>query len=147
MSMKTDSSSATRTMFSMFGVLLSGLILTCSGCGSGEPPKPVGTVHGTVTLDGQPYTGAQVVFLALQTGQGGTANINPDGTYRILNPMWAGVYQVYLAPALPSADVQTEAVPVYMDEAVDEKFWNETSTDIVCHLKEGDNVFEVKLVK
>lgn len=117
------------------------------GCSSGEPPKPTGTVSGAVTLDGKPYSDAAVVFFSMQTGQAASANIGEDGKYRILNPLWTGTYQVYLAPKLEENLEMQEAKPVYMDEALPEKYNNETTTDIVCSLVEGENTFAVELKK
>jgi hypothetical protein len=134
---------------------LSGMVLTylliagalsLAGCSSGEPPKPTGTVKGTVSFDGKPYTNASVVFISLQTGQAGSANISEDGSFRVLNPLWTGTYQVFLAPKLDEA-AATDATPVYIDEAVPEKYWNETTTDIICTLNEGENTFAVELQK
>lgn len=121
------------------------VVLLSVGCSSGEPPKPSGTVSGTVALNGQPYTDAAVVFFSLQTGQAASANIGEDGKYRILNPLWVGTYQVYLAPKLEENLEQAEAKPVYMDQSIPEKYYNETTTDIICTLIEGQNSFAVEL--
>lgn len=115
------------------------------GCSSGEPPKPTGTVSGTVTLNGKPYNNAAVVFFSLQSGQAASANIGEDGSYRILNPLWVGSYQVYLAPKLEENLETAEAKPVYMDETIPDKYYNETTTDIICTLNEGENSFTVEL--
>jgi hypothetical protein len=130
-------------------VLLSAslLVFLFLGCSSGEPPKPTGTVSGTVSLNGKPYNNAAVVFFSLQSGQAASANIGEDGSYRILNPLWVGTYQVYLAPTLEDNLETAEAKPVYMDETIPEKYYNETTTDIICSLSEGENTFAVELKK
>ena len=118
------------------------LAMTLAGC---SKPAPTGTVEGTVTLNGEPYTDAAVVFLDLTTGQGGTANIEGGGTFKIETPMPVGSYTVYLAPKL-GADTG-EAQPVTIDQSVPEKYWNEATSDISIPVAEGPNKVEVLLEK
>jgi len=54
---------------------------------------------------------------------------------------------VYLAPKLEENLEMAEAKPVYMDQALPDKYNNETTTDIVCSLVEGENSFAVELKK
>jgi hypothetical protein len=94
-------------------------------------------------LNGEPYTDAAVVFLDMSTGQGGTANIEGGGTFKITTPLPVGTYTVYLAPKL-GADTG-EAQPVTIDQSVPEKYWNEASSDISIPVAEGANRVEVRL--
>ncbi|MEZ6124090.1 MAG: carboxypeptidase-like regulatory domain-containing protein [Planctomycetaceae bacterium] len=136
-----------RRSFGVQFIFLFSAAVLLAGCSSGEPPTPSGMVHGSVTLNGKPYTNAAVTMISLQTGQAGSANIQDDGTYRILTPLWVGMYQVFLSPKLEDNLETAEPKPVYMDETVPEKYWNETTTDLICTIKEGDNEFVVELKK
>ena len=113
-----------------------------AGCGSS---KPVGSVKGTVTLNGQPYADAAVAFLSLETGQAASADIQPGGTFQLEKPLPTGSYTVYLAPKVgPQSD---EPKPVSIDKAVPDKYWSEASSDIKVDVKEGDNDVQVQLNK
>jgi hypothetical protein len=124
------------------GLLFVLLLVLAAGCGKS---KPVGTVEGAVTLNGTPYSGAAVIFLSLTTGQGGTADIQADGTFKITDPLPVDTYQVYLAPKL--GEPTGQAQPVRIDQSVPDKYWNEASTDISIDVAEGKNTVEVKLAK
>lgn len=114
-------------------VLASLLCVLMAGCGE---TIPTGTVQGNVLLDDAPYTDASVVFLSPETGDGGTADIQADGTFRIDTPLQVGSYTVYLAPkAAPEAG---EPMDVTIDESVPEKYWSEMS-DITIEVKKGAN--------
>ena len=118
------------------------LLVLAAGCGKS---KPVGTVEGTVTLNGTPYSEAAVIFLSLTTGQGGTADIQADGKFKIIDPLPVDTYRVYLAPKLAAPTGQAQ--PVRIDQSVPDKYWNEAATDISIDVAEGKNTVEVKLEK
>jgi len=128
-------------------------LLLLAGC---SESVPTGKVKGKVLFDGEPYSGAAVVFMNTSSGQGGTANIQPDGSFTIAEPIPVGKYVVYLAPEIPEAD-GTESgeegaegpAPVYMhaDESVPAKYWNEADSDITCDITEGSNDVTVELNK
>ncbi len=122
--------------------LLCVALVTCLGCGSS---KPVGMVKGTVTLDGQPYADAAVVFLSMNSGQGGSADIQAGGTFQLPSPLPVDTYTVYLAPK--AADASDEPKPVTIDAAVPDKYWNEAASDIKIEVKEGENNVQVPLKK
>lgn len=105
------------------------------GCGSSNP---AGTVQGKVTLNDAPYAGAAVVFLCLETGQAGSADIQSDGTFRIENPLPVGTYTVYLAPKT-AEDTGEKPKPVAFDRTVPRKYWSEASSDILVEVAEGKN--------
>ncbi len=111
-----------------------------AGCGKADP---VGTVEGTVTLNGEPYSDAAVIFLSMATGQGGTADIGPGGSFKIANPLPVGTYTVYLAPKL--GEPTGEAQPVTIDQSVPDKYWNEAASDISIDVSEGPNSVQVQL--
>jgi hypothetical protein len=124
------------------GWLLAIMLIAVIGC---SKSKPVGTVQGTVTFDGAPYTEAAVIFLSMASGQGGTADIQSDGTFRITTSLPVDTYTVYLAPKL--AAPTGEAQPVRIDQSIPDKYWNEASSDIKIDVVQGENKVEVRLVK
>jgi hypothetical protein len=113
-----------------------------AGCGSS---KPMGTVKGTVTLNGQPYADASVVFLSLTSGQASSVDIQAGGTFQLPAPLPADTYTVYLAPK--AGNPSDEPKPVSIDAAVPDKYWNEAASDIKIEVKEGENNVQVELKK
>ncbi len=57
--------------------LFFAIVLSVTGCGGPE----VGRVEGQVTLDGQPLTGAVIVFEDATRGISVNAELNADGSY------------------------------------------------------------------
>ena len=137
-----DVASQISILFRRSWLLLAFTSLIAFGC---SKPEPVGTVSGKVTLGDAPYTNADLVFLSLETGQGGTAEIQSDGSFQVSEPLAVGKYKVYLAPKLSQAT--GEAQPVTIDQSVPDKYWNEASSDISVTVKEGENDVQVSLQK
>ncbi len=127
-----------------FAAVVMFFVIGCLVIGCGRRSKPTGTVSGTVTLDGKPYVDASVIFFSPATGQGGSANINPDGTFQLPKPIEVGEYIVYLAPRLEE-DPAAEPKPVSIDSTVPEKYWSEATSDIRCEIKAGANQVPVEL--
>ena len=113
-----------------------------AGCGKS---KPMGTVKGTVTLDGQPYADASIVFLSLTSGQAASVDIQAGGTFQLPSPLPADTYTVYLAPK--AGNPSDEPKPVSIDATVPDKYWNEAASDIKIEVKEGENNVQVPLKK
>lgn len=59
------------------------LLPISSGCGHGDRP-PLGTVHGIVTLDGQPLAGAGLVFQPTEAGRASAATTDENGQYDLV---------------------------------------------------------------
>lgn len=125
------------------GIMLLLAALVVPGC-TGRKTKPKGTVEGRVLFNGQPYTEAAVVFLNRGTGQGGSANIQSDGSFRLPDKVEIGEYIVYLAPKLEE-DPAAEPRPVSIDKTVPEKYWSESTSDILVEVKTGTNQFTIEL--
>jgi hypothetical protein len=125
-------------------VMAAGLLaLVIAGC---KKSAPTGNVQGKVLLNDAPYADAAVVFLSPTTGQGGTADIQPGGTFRLEQPLPVGKYTVFLAPKSGGA-AEEEPKPVSIDQAVPDKYWNEASSDISVDVNEGENDFTIPLKK
>lgn len=76
--------------------------LLLAGCG-GRKEIPVGTVSGTVTLNGAPVKTGTVVFLDPKTGVGASAPLDGQGRFSIDVPVRTGRYSVALqAPSMPA---------------------------------------------
>ncbi len=130
--------------FFWYTVVLAGLaVAVVSGC---EKKVPTGTVQGKVTLNDAPFSNASVMFLSLKTGKGGSADIQPDGTFKLSTPLPTGSYKVYLAPKVAEA-ADGKPVPATIDTSVPDKYWNESSTDISVDVAEGPNNVPVPLKK
>ncbi|MGB9690319.1 carboxypeptidase regulatory-like domain-containing protein [Thermogutta sp.] len=114
-----------------------------TGC-SGRKIKPKGIVQGKIIFKGRPYTEASVVFLNRATGQGGSANIEADGSFKLPKPIEVGTYIVYLAPKMEN-DPAAEPKPVSIDKSVPEKYWSEATSDIQFEVQKGLNEFIIEL--
>ena len=125
------------------GIIVLAVMAAVPGC-TGRKTKPKGSVEGKVIFNGQPYTEASVVFLNQGTGQGSSANIQPDGSFRLPDKVEIGTYIVYLAPKLEE-DPAAEPKPVSIDKTVPEKYWNEATSDIRVEVKTGTNQFTIEL--
>lgn len=126
--------------WAVFAVSLLGVVII--GCGKSAS---TGTVQGKVLLNGAPYSGASVVFISLETGQGGTAEIQSDGTFRIETPIPVGSYTVYLEPKAGASEPADPSVAGFestvseVDESVPAKYWSEATSGISVDVVEGKN--------
>lgn len=123
--------------------LASFLLLGFVGC---EKQVPSGTVKGSVSVKGKPYTDAAVMIVSLATGQGGTAEIDSSGNYELKTPIPVGEYSVYFAPkSNPQAIENAAPVPMVQDKKIPDKYWDEAGTDLKLSLKEGVNEFPIDI--
>lgn len=138
--MKSQNSKLSKILLAM----LCGSVVMACGC-SNKPPT--GTVTGTVTFEGEPYSNAGIMFLSLETGNGSGSKINPDGSYALADPIPVGTYSVYLAPKEDEEGPTSidQPVPVYMDKTIPAEYWSESTTKIKFDVKEGPNVFPVDI--
>ena len=125
-------------------VVLSVLSVVFVGCGKSDP---TGTVHGNVTLNGEPYSDAAVAFTSLDTGRGGIAQIQDDGSFRIETPLLVGTYKVYLEPKALEVEETAQPQPIRMSDEIPAKYWDESSSDISIEVVEGDNEVTVPLTQ
>lgn len=129
-----------QALLPLLAVVTCCLGLTVIGCGG-----PVGgTVTGKLTLDGEAYTDASVIFLSMKTGGGSSAGVDAEGKFTLPEKLPAGTYHVYIAPAMPSDDAAMPTM-VLMDKKVPDKYWSESTTDIRVEVENGPNEVEVPL--
>lgn len=65
-------------------ILLIAIVVGFSGCGGGATDTPeLGSVTGTLTLDGQPVPDAQISFYPLEGGRAAFAVSEADGSYTL----------------------------------------------------------------
>ena len=77
------------------------IALTCLfgvGCGPKGPPQV--NVTGSVSWQGKPVATGIVTLYSAATGQGASAEIGADGTFKI-EKLIVGPYQVSVGPSLP----------------------------------------------
>lgn len=119
-----------------------GLIfISIGGCGSSIP---MGDVSGKVTVNGETYSDASLVFLSLESGAGSSADIGEGGSFELPDPLPTGTYRVFLAPRSIPEEENGQPTPVQMDKTIPAKFWNESTTDISATVKEGVNNLPIK---
>lgn len=120
------------------------LIVAIVGCGQSGPAT--GTVKGTVQYGEKPYGNASLIFLSMQTGQGGSTNINSDGSFELKERLPIGSYKVYLAPKIEENDL-AEPTPVRIDSSVPSKYWDESTSDLGIEVAEGPNTVTLIMEK
>ncbi|MFN3161416.1 MAG: carboxypeptidase-like regulatory domain-containing protein [Rubinisphaera brasiliensis] len=107
------------------GLLFSLLILP--GCGGGDGPE-MGTVSGTVTLDGDPLPNVQVLFNP-GTARPSEAVTNESGQYELqytpdIEGAVVGTHQVFISSR---HELDDEGNPVSQEEAVPAKYNTEST--------------------
>lgn len=135
------------------GLLMLPLLAIAFGCGEQEdvsPPVPVFAVHGKVTVDGQPATGAMVYFHPLELSEWPRphAMVETDGSFRLSTFREAdgapqGKYSVTL-----SWKVDAEHKPLVGEdrddgaEMIPEEYLKVTTTPLNVEVVAGDNSIE-----
>lgn len=119
-------------------VAIVALVLS-GGCSSSEP---TGSVSGKVTLDDKPLTAGVVSFIS-EAGFSAIGNIGSDGSFTLDQEVPPGSYRVSVSPPEltevlgPDAELPESPIP--------EGYFDETSTDIVQEIKEGENTVTIAL--
>lgn len=96
------------------GLLIGGLAALAAGCGGSNDVALV-PVEGTVTLNGEPLVGAEVLFRPEGKGRPSAARTDLDGHYRLLytDEQWGAV------PAKHKVSITTRIEP---DSDSDDEF-------------------------
>lgn len=130
-------------------IILIGLI-TALAVISGCTKNPGAELTGTITLDGQPLPGGKVTFYhPSQAGRNVTANIQPDGSYKILFvPM--GTVKATVVALPPRKDRNAGAAPRTQVASnlpkVPEKYTERESTDLVFEIRSKVEQIDIELV-
>ncbi len=117
-------------------------LLLLSGCSGAEP---VGTVSGTVTLDGQPVTAGQVGFISA-AGFSAVADIGSDGSFSVVEKLPVDSYTVTVSPpALTEAPGEEGTTAKAAATKVPAGYFDEGTSDIKVDIAEGENTKEIAL--
>lgn len=121
-------------------------LLALAGCnGQGDRP-PLGTVGGTVTLDGQPLSGVQVTF-APESGRPSAGRTDDSGRYEllyILNTKGAKVGKHRVIIDWPPAEEEDETTPKTQDRPKIPVRYNRQTT-LAGEVKSGGNTLDFSL--
>jgi hypothetical protein len=129
--------------------LLIALSVATAGC-SGSPKPVVGDVKGKVTLDGSPFSPGNVAFKGRSTGVGTTAQLQPDGTYRVVTPEGGLREDTYEVAILPLPVVPADPVAATIEAAkgnapppdtskIPEKYRDFATSTFTVTVKKGEN--------
>ena len=123
------------------------LLLISLGCGKTDQP-PLGTVNGTVFLDGQPLAGAFVFFSPEGGGRMSEGLTDVKGNYELVyigNTRGArtGRHAVRLTTAINGFDEKTGQT-VDKKELVPERY-NSEKTELSVEVKPGHNTLDIQL--
>ena len=129
-------------------VLLSLLVLTV-GCGGGDRP-PIGEVSGTVTLNGEPVEGVQVMFEPVAKGRSSSAMTDAQGHYVLdyIGDTQGAIVGEHVVRLVTARGATRDDSGRVTDPGVKEKFppeYNSESTQKVT-VESGDNVIDFDVV-
>jgi hypothetical protein len=132
-----------RTMTGLVRVLgLSAAVLVGSGCGRSDLPE-LGTVEGTVTMDGQPVVGKQIQFLPESGGRPGTGITDEQGHYELTYT--AGVAGTKVGPnRIEITTTWPEGEPKPGERETIPPRYNST-TELTRDVQPGHNTFDFEL--
>lgn len=103
-----------------------------------------GTVEGKVTVQGKPAAGEHVTFFAAATGEGASAEVGADGTFRLPVPLRVGTFVVTVVT--PSPPPMAGPPPKKSNIlGIPDKFRREETSDLRATVAPGKNTFEFEL--
>ncbi|MDR0520746.1 MAG: hypothetical protein LBH00_02710 [Planctomycetaceae bacterium] len=127
-------------MRTVFCITLLFFVTLTTGCGDNKAP---GKVMGTVTLDGEPLTNAFIIF-RLETDEGALPSMGGTNT--------SGRYELFYAnkktgaiPGRYKVCLRTGDTDGRKPERVPPKYLSFSTTDLICDVKKGKNVFDITL--
>jgi hypothetical protein len=119
------------------------------GCGS-QQQRPTGEVEGTLTFKKKPVTEGTIQFLNLKEGGTGGAELKPDGSFVIADPLPVGEYVVVVTPGIHKVDTDPgKSPPVHIEKPapnIPQKYRMEGTTTLKAKVEPGKNVFNFDMV-
>ncbi len=116
----------------MIGLMI-GCLAGCSG------PR---VVDGEVRFsDGTPLEVGQVIFESAELRVGSACELNPDGTFRLLEPLPAGEYAVYITDARKAINA---AAGIFGPVLIAEKYTDPVQTPLRAKVGSGPIVITVE---
>jgi hypothetical protein len=128
-------------------VPLEACLAVAIGCG---PAETGGTVQGKITFKGAPVDLGSVLFIP-RSGPTATANLEPDGTYKLLNPhktefIPPGKYLVVVVPGDKNKSRLPED-PATGDMPIPVEFTSSATSPLRADVVEGPNTIDMELNK
>jgi hypothetical protein len=125
-------------------VLLAAGFAGCSG--SSRPTSA--RASGKVICQGQPLAAGEVHFVRPDTGDAGSAPLDPAGNYALHAGIPPGSYRVFVLPPASSAhpSVTATASPITPEvSSIPERYRSEVSSGLTAEVKAGSNTFDFQL--
>jgi hypothetical protein len=122
-------------------------VFSLAGCNGGKPDVPFGTVHGRVTLDGQPLSNAAVMFEP-ENGRPSYGVTSDTGEYSLVyrGKPWgaiAGRHKVRITTEALISDSPDAAAATIRKEILPSKY--HTQTTLTAEVAKGDNSIDFAL--
>ena len=130
------------------GLVLATTMAFITGCGTGSDGPELGTVIGTVKLDGQPLTNALVTFEPEAGGRASMGRTNAGGDFELTfdeNTKGAivGRHRVSISAAASTATVENPDPSAETKDPVPAKY--NTESTLVEEVKAGSNAIDFDL--
>jgi len=120
------------------------------GCGGAGGGSKTGTVSGTVTLSGSPFTEGRVSLYSPKASAGAQGTLDNDGKFTVDGALPVGEYTVSVLPPSPP-DPQPGVAPVLPKSpaqgGIPVKYRNATTSGLTFQVEPGKNTLDVKMEK
>lgn len=121
------------------------------GCGDGIVEPELGTVSGTVTLDGTPVKNARIIFRPVESGRPSRAETDDAGAYemkfkREMKGATVGKNEVIVSTRIEGGGSPGD--PDYVapePETIPEKYNKGVHSELIVDVKPGENAIDIKL--
>jgi len=128
-------------------VALSVALVAFGGCSSGKPNVPFGTVHGRVTLDGEPLSNAAVMFEP-ENGRPSYGVTSDKGEYSLVyrGKPWGAIvgrHKVRITTEALISESPDAAAATIRKELLPAKY--HTQTTLTAEVAKGDNTINFDL--
>lgn len=129
------------------GIAASIVLVALGGCSGGKPNVPFGTVHGRVTLDGEPLASAAVMFEP-ENGRPSYGVTSDKGEYSLVyrgKPWGAivGPHKVRITTEALVSESPGAAAATIRKELLPAKY--HTQTTLTADVARGDNTIDFEL--